>query len=262
MSNFERWWERTWRERMEAYELAFGATEPPGMVTSYSWDEPFRLPSACALTYPRAEATQSPSRPARDHWLYVTQGLSQPGDPEEVKAARAAGNDYSGYGVEFAVLTEQKCRWSLDVLYYFLSYQTDGEEIAWGHRFPFGFFQAEDGNWKPYTGSLEKLGQPPVGELRAMLFWPYFSLSTPLLTSTGKFDILVATGITQDEWDAAKATSTAHIVLLLCRAEIGQKTLPQRTSVLRDPRWEHLWQGISKQSEDEVLDQLWCEHKG
>jgi hypothetical protein len=78
-----------------------------------------------------------------------------------------------------------------------------------------------------------------------MLFWPYLLPETGFVTSTGKAMIYIATGITEDEWELAKATTTAHVLLLLCRAGIGQCTDPKRRSVLSEPRWKEEWQKIA-----------------
>jgi hypothetical protein len=56
--------------------------------------------------------------------------------------------------------------------------------------------------------------------------------------------VLIATGITEDEWELARQTTTAHVLLLLCRAGIRQRTIPARSSLLRDERWRKEWDTI------------------
>ena len=236
-------WEQTWEERGEASRLAFGETEPPGMVVSYSWPDRIRLPGACALQLPPTAESRDPLRHRRDEWLYLTIGLSQPLDREEVKSKRAAGSSYSARGFELGLLTESQSDWPAEALYWFLTHITDGEEIAWGDRFPIGFLRRDEGALGVCVGNTE--GLDLEGEIRAVLFWPYLFPDGQLVTSTGKFMVLIATGITEDEWEAAKQTTTAHLLLLLCRAGIGQKTIPTRPSLLRQERWREQWDIIA-----------------
>ncbi len=110
-------------------------------------------------------------------------------------------------------------------------------------RFPVGFHRthARLGTYVGNTAGLDL-----EGDIRAVLFWPYLFPEGQLITSTGKFRVLIATGITQDEWDLAKRTTTAHLLLLLCRAGVGQRTQPNRKSVLHDARWRTEWESIEK----------------
>ncbi|HEY7330940.1 MAG TPA: hypothetical protein VH592_25100 [Gemmataceae bacterium] len=64
--------------------------------------------------------------------------------------------------------------------------------------------------------------------------------------------IFIATGITEDEWELAKSTTTAHVLLLLCRAGVGQRTNPGRQSVLNDPRWRAEWTQIARLEGEEA----------
>jgi hypothetical protein len=77
-------WERTWKERSEAVNLAFGETDPMRMVVSFSWRDRIRLPGACALQFPPIEARRDPMRYQRVDWLYLSLGLSQPLDKAEM----------------------------------------------------------------------------------------------------------------------------------------------------------------------------------
>lgn len=76
------------------------------------------------------------------------------------------------------------------------------------------------------------------------------------VTSTGKATIYIATGITEDEWELAKAYSTDHVLLLLGRAGIGQRTEPERCPVLGDPRWKEDWQRIATLDGEQVHAEL------
>lgn len=230
-------WERTWQERSDVVEQAFGKTSPPDTVYSFSWSDRIRCPGACALQFPPVRSSRDPLRHARGDWLYMTLGLSQPLDKEQVERERSAGKSYSSYGIEFAFVVPQKNEWAPSALRNFIEYQTDGENIEWGHRFPFGFYHGPKKELWAFTGAGESAGFIPIGSIRAVLFWPFLFPDSVMLTSTGKFMILVATGITEAEWQFAKRTTTVHLLLLLCRAGIAQRTIPDRTCLLNNPRW-------------------------
>jgi hypothetical protein len=80
-------------------------------------------------------------------------------------------------------------------------------------------------------------------------------------TSTGYFAVLVATAITQSEWHMARATSTAHLLLLLFRANIGQISDITRQTVTEDELWAAEWQNICRLSPAEAEQRL-LDHAG
>jgi hypothetical protein len=244
-------WERTWKERADAIQTAFGETEPMGTVVSFSWNDRIRLPGACALQLPPCDERRDPVRHRRSDWLYLTMGLSQPLDKRQVTEERAAGKSYSARGFELAFLTKSKESWPTQALYWFLTHITDGEEIAWGDRFPMGFGRRTDGSLAPYVGNTE--GHDLVNQIRAVLFWPYLFPDGRFITSTGKFLVLVATGITGTEWQLAKETTTAHLLLLLCRAGVGQRTIPERTCLLSEAQWKAEWDRIAARPPEECV---------
>ena len=231
---FMAFWERTWQERSDVIGAAFGDTDPPGMVTSFSWNDRIRCPGACALTFPPIEQRRDPIRFARVDWLYTSLGLSQPKSPEDVETNRKNGHPWSGYGYEMAMISPAKCSWAVGSIYRWLTVITDGDETGAGHRFPFGFYVRDDGALDSFIGSATDFGVTGFGEIRGALHWPYLFPDSRLRTSTGKFDLLVATGITEAEWEFAKANSSTHIQLLLCTAGIGQRTVPERKCVVAD----------------------------
>lgn len=49
--------------------------------------------------------------------------------------------------------------------------------------------------------------------------------------------VVIATGITEREWHVAKETTTVHLLLLLCRSGIGQRTLVNRRCLLDSRHW-------------------------
>jgi hypothetical protein len=150
--------------------------------------------------------------------------------------------------MEMAFVAPERADWPVQALYYFMTYMTEGEYIKWGDRFPLVFERRSNGELGVCTGNIEGRGITAVGAIRAVLFWPFLFSDRQFFTSTGKFMVMVATGITEREWDLAKKTTTVHLLLLLCRAGIGQRTLPERACLLRKPRWQEEWAAIEKMS--------------
>jgi hypothetical protein len=237
-------WERTWQERADAIKLAYGDTEPPDSVYSFSLTDRLLCPGACALALPPCLASRDPRRHPRTDWLYLTMGLSQPLDKEQLQAERATGRSYSAHGFELGFVVPDRATWPIHALDGFVSHITDGVNIKWGDGFAFGFTQEPNGSIAGFTGRPEELGVPPLGNIRAVLFWRYLFPDWEFLTSTWKFMVLVATGITALEWQLAKETTTAHLMLLLHRCGIGQHTCIDRPCLLEDPRWQIEWKKI------------------
>ena len=236
--------ERTWEERGDALKLAFGETSPPEMVISFSWPDRIRCPGSCALVFPPIRESRDPVRHQRDDWLYLTMGLSQPVDREQVKAERKAGKSYSSHGFELGFIVPAECAWAADGLYGFISHITDGVQIKWGDRFAFGVARLPNRELATFTGHPKDVAVVPFGQIRAVLFWRYLFPDWEFVASVGKFMILIATGITEREWQLAKETTTAHLLLLLCLASVGQRTLVDRRCLLDSPRWQDEWARI------------------
>lgn len=208
------------------------------------------MPGACALTLPPAEGENLPQR---REWLFLTMGMSQPLDAREVRDRRANGAFHSGRGYEFGVLADAPATWPATLLYDLITYVTEpnAATVGWGDRFAFGIYVV-DGAEQAFVGAVDL---QPVGELRGLLVWPY--LPKPFfLTSTGKADVLIVTGITQGEWDLAKSTSSPHLLLWLTRTGIGQRTSVTRACLTRDPAAMAEWVNIKALSQEEAFAQL------
>jgi hypothetical protein len=183
-------------------------------------------------------------------------GLSQPLDERQLDEEREAGKSYSSYGFELGFVVPDHCEWPTDALYGFITHITDGVELGWGHRFAFGFAERPSGDLGVFTGHPEDVGASPIGEIRAVVFWRYLFPDWEFLTSTGKFMILIATGITEREWEAAKETISAHVMLLLCRSGVGQRTLVNRKCLLDNPKWEAEWREIKTLHPEECMREI------
>ncbi len=249
-------WERTWEERGEVLKRAYGDTSPPDTVISFSWRDRIRCPGACALPLPPVDASRDPLRHRRDDWLYLTMGLSQPLDQREVDAAREAGSPYSSRGFELGFLVPDQCGWPAEVLQGLMTLITDDVPIQWGTHFPFGFTRRDSGELAGFGGRAEDASVAPCGPIRALLFWRYLIPDWELSTSTGEFIILIGTGITAEEWQHSRATTAAHLMLLLCRAGIGQRTIADRECLFEIARWQDEWREIEKLDPQECEQQL------
>jgi hypothetical protein len=183
-------------------------------------------------------------------------GLSQPLNREQWEAERDAGRSYSSYGFELGFVVPDQCDWPADALHGFVTHITDGVDIKWGDRFAFGFTERSDGGFGGFTGHAEELGLTAFGNIRAVVFWRYLFPDWRFHTSTGKCMILIATGITGREWQAAKETTTFHLLLLLCRSGVGQRTLINRTCLLDSPRWQDEWDKIRGRDAEECDREL------
>lgn len=201
------WFERTFTERGEELLRWFGEMDPPGSVVELSAVRP-TIPGACAMRFPPCDADGEIL--CRDHWLYLTVGLSQPASEDAVGTIAVPGAGY-----ELAILASAEARWPfgllMDMLRYIIS--PDASPLGPGHR----------------------VGIHPgfIGDdcrLEGAVLWPY-AVKPRFVTSTGAASILVATGIFMDEWDAAQETSSAHLLLALAEAGVGQRTEPRRSSV-------------------------------
>jgi hypothetical protein len=246
-SRFALWWQRTWGERESILRETFGPTLPDGYVTSFTWNKPLTFPGACALTFP-------PQLPKRPHWLYLSHGLTQPGEESECQP-----QSRSAYGWEFAILTSENSGWPLTALRDLLGYtrQIDHQPIDMGHRVPVWFKAGKQGEAEPVLGMCPALKfRPSANQVRALLFWLYLTSPSRFWTETGYFWILVATTITNAEWQMAKDTSSLHVLLLLCRAGIGQVSDLNRRTVTEDRRWAEEWERIRNKAVEEVEQEL------
>src|SRR6266478_36486 len=240
-------WDKVWIERESLLRNTFGETSPRGCVVSFSWSEPrLIIPGACALAFP-------PTKPRRTHWLYVTHGLTQPLNPSGI----ATPEHPSEYGWEFGVQTGSKVDWATDLLYEILSYWRETENrVDVGHRLPVAFYEERDGIRPLIRDLQEDDPYPPIGEIRALVFWPYLAPPSFLSTKTGYFGVLIGTTITARERELAKETSSAHLLLLLLKAGIGQVSRPNRACVTQKTSWAKEWESISKLTQEEAEELL------
>jgi hypothetical protein len=235
------WWSRTWEERRDEIEAAVGPIQ--GEVVSFSWQPTPRIPGACALTIPPVAR--------RREWLYLSMGVSQPRSESQDRACRTRGETHSGFGYELGVLTSEAASWAPELLYELITYFTEppASPLGCGDRIAFGQY-AVDGVRHVFVGGVDI---EPIGELRGLLVWPYRQ-RPHFLTSTGKADLLIATGITEGEWSLAKEMSSQHLILLLARCGVGQTTDLARRCVCQSVEAMAAWSDIKTLTADEAWD--------
>ena len=267
-------WERTFQEREDEFSRLFGPSHPPGaredhvisLNLAFPEDHPgVGLPGACVEVYRPDPVPAHADRVPRADWMYLTHGLSQPpgrgGGWGGVGLAREDARGLSGYGAEFAVLLREPQQWVPLYLRELMAYVYTTAPVRGGHRVPFGWYALPSGErtsgertW--FFGSPEEPDVRPLDDTRAMVFWPMLGPVGRVTTSTGTLDLLVGTSITGGEWQLAKQTTSAHLLLLLCRAGVGQRSVFGRRSVTDDPRLAREWESISRLSSDDACERL------
>jgi hypothetical protein len=240
------WWERMWNEREDAMWRAYGPSQPPGSPEGYVVSFDFRetkLPGSCAGVFPPNLGDEFKDIERRDYWLYAGNGLAQFLTRKELEAARTKGSRLSGCGYEFAIIVDEPASWAPGLLKWLMTYVRSVKAINRGDRFPFCFTSLEPNGVKWAIGGSgeDDDDDPCVDSTRALVFWPYLSRHAAFTTSSGSWEMRIATTVTGAEWELAKITSSCHLLLLLDWAGIGQRTVPGRSCVTEQPGWERVW---------------------
>jgi hypothetical protein len=261
--DYEAWFMRTFKEREDALGEVLGPSHPPsapeGHVLSMSacgsGDHSVLIPGGCVHVCPPVVASRPGGPLKRSNWVYVTVGLSQPGDPEEKPRDNDRGTGLSAHGVEFGMIVADPADWIGSFFSELLGYAAAVSPLFVGHRYPFGLHRSRDGTgW--FVGRPEELGIEALGDIRALLFWPYLDGPRWFTTETGHFELLCATAITGDEWEYARKTSSPHLLVLLFEAGIGQLSSFNRSSVLAAAQFRQRAEELARQSRDQVESML------
>lgn len=256
------WWLEVWAEREKAVTGAYGESLPPGAPPGTVIGLPPELQAADKI--PGGSVYMFPPKPEakRPHWLFATLGLSQPTKVEDVAPFDPDNPAPSRFGIEVALAAKEPANWTVLGLFGLAQFSLNPPApMKPGSRIPF-FFTHPKAEEPTLENILPVFGQPPagykiMGSVVSLVLWPAFDRDGPFVTRTGRFDLLVGTGITMDEWELAKATSSIHLLWLLEKAGIGQSSDPFRKSVLEDDRWKQEWEKIKDLSRDQILDQLY-----
>jgi hypothetical protein len=255
------WWRRAWAERVAALEEAYGKSTPPGAPPGTLLELPPELRGKDQFPGGRLAIFPPDRTKKRDFWLFSTIGLSQPNveptekiDPENPAASRL--------GFEVAIAVSELAPWPFLALCSLAKVVlSPPAPVKIGTRIPFLFTKPKGSG--PDEELVPCIGQMPanhdvVGEITSAILWPGLDRDGPFVTSTGRFDLLIATTITMDEWEMAKEMSSGHVLLLLRDAGIGQTSDPQRRTIVTNEVWKKAWENrIKKLTREGVLDKLY-----
>ena len=203
--------EDAWEEREEVVYLeVFGDTGPGIYPLSNDVFEQLDAQSVDPrwLTH---GVFQSPPNDTRNTWVYVTSGMSNPWESDEPQ-------EYSGFGVEFVLETEQASTWAINVLHTLMAYNLMlasgqmGEPalLDYGDRIPFALSD----------------------DIAAMVIAPPFQLPENIEIKSGRVDFLQIVGVTEAELTHAQETSSEALIELLIEETGGLITAKQRKSVM------------------------------
>lgn len=203
--------EDAWEEREEVvYPEVFGDTGPGIYPLSNDVFEQLDAQSVDPrwLTH---GVFQSPPNDTRNTWVYVTSGMSNPWESDEPQ-------EYSGFGVEFVLETEQASTWAINVLHTLMAYNLMlasgqmGEPglLDYGDRIPFALSD----------------------DIAAMVIAPPFQLPENIDIKSGRVDFLQIVGVTEAELTYAQETSSEALIEMLIEETGGLITAKQRKSVV------------------------------
>lgn len=203
--------EDAWEEREEVvYPEVFGDTGPGIYPLSNDVFEQLDAQSVDPrwLTH---GVFQSPPNDTRNTWVYVTSGMSNPWESDEPQ-------EYSGFGVEFVLETEQASTWAINVLHTLMAYNLMlasgqmGEPglLDYGDRIPFALSD----------------------DIAAMVIAPTFQLPENIEIKSGRVDFLQIVGVTEAELTHAQETSSEALIEMLIEETGGLITAKQRKSVV------------------------------
>jgi len=157
--------------------------------------------------------------PTRNSWLYVTSGASTPWN---CKPHEYDPEDYSWLGVEFVMEVPEQAEWPVVVLQRLLAYQV----LLCHDRYP-GFDPLDYGHRVPIGGPITEGSDLEIVLLAEPTHYP----STAQLDS-GKFDFIHVVGITKDEREHAKNSSSEELLKALNQHGAFPVTDPKRKSII------------------------------
>ncbi len=247
--------ERTWTEREDLLEQTFGPTHPPGseegQVLAVPPGHPLRtrFPGLCIYVY------RPDPENGREDWLYVTHGPTQP-----PSIAETSSTGRSGSGFELGMRVREPGEWVPQAILALLHYSLIAEPpLGQGHRVAFSIIHDDEQRLRPVLSLPTDLdeGERLAGDAAGLLLWPTLDPWRGFKTSTGAFHILMATAITQPEWELARETSSVHLLNLLHLAGVEQRCDPLRSSVTADPGMMERWHEVAALDENAAFEALY-----
>ncbi|MCG8453462.1 MAG: suppressor of fused domain protein [Spirochaetales bacterium] len=158
----------------------------------------------------------SPPNGDRKTWLYVTSGMSNPWEAEQVE-------EYSGFGTELVMETKEKSDWAMNVLRKLMAYNIllahgiygDCPLLDYWHRIPF---------------ALSRTNSEEINICYMMIVTPnHYPQSIEL--KSGKVDFLHIIGITEKELEYAKKNGSNELYKLLVKEKIAPVTYRDRSCI-------------------------------
>jgi tetratricopeptide (TPR) repeat protein len=242
--------QRAWREREEGLVSFYGSTRHLEVRP----DVRLQLPGMKVLV--STPGAGGPGARELAH-AFVTHGLTQAAAarprPEPTTPPR------SGYGWELALEVATDEEWVPLLLGLLASYALESKPpLDAGHRV--GCFLARhEGKILPFLGLPSQHNVRREGTAAAVLLWPDLYTSADFEASSGDFGVLLGTMVTEEEWKLAQGKNTLHVLLLLARMGVGQRSDPYRKSVTADYEGQQEWREIAKLEVNDVLAELYPE---
>lgn len=160
--------------------------------------------------------------PARQSWLYVTSGAS---NPWETEPRDYRPDEPSWLGVEFVIEAPGKADWPIYVLRRLLAYQL---LVTHGH---FGDFEPVGYGFRVPAGG--RIDGSDDSQLTFLAIAKPSHYESTIQLDSGFFDFLHVVGITEGERDEAKATSTEELIARLTMHGAYLVTDPKRAGVIQ-----------------------------
>jgi hypothetical protein len=92
--------------------------------------------------------------------------------------------------------------------------------------------------------------------VRGLYLWPSLLDRKMVESTTGRFFVMIATTVTNEEDALAQETSPPHLLLLLKRLGIGQASDPMRRSAGEHASFDAAWREIRGLSHADAVRQL------
>ena len=217
----------TARERF--FADSFGASEPADSIITPADPD-------LSLNWPGGGVYQFPPKGARRHWHYVTHGLSQEYELEEVRALSRDAIDerYSGLGFELVISTPTEATWAPEVLFNLCAYFLFDENAR-----AFG-----NGSRIPCNGPLVLDTDTVLDHLLCTVGDDY---PGDVLLPGGHCELQHLVGVTAAEVARAKQWGPGPGGSLILRAVleaggVGTASDPDRACLTARPDFETLWQ--------------------
>ncbi len=222
--DWQKWFEAIWADREDRVYRDYFGELGPGIYTLRQ--ENFAQVGAKNVD-PRwlhhgvFECPPSPPGGKRDHWVYVSSGMSNPwGDSPET--AKPEGP--SGLGFEFTLHTREPGRWALELMQWLMVVQLlvaagelQGGLVEYDDRVKFR--QGKD------SGAVSRLliARPTVEQ---MGYAESFQLAS------GRVDLMALVGISEREAEFARSQNPEGLVTLLRHHEVWPLTSLSRVSAV------------------------------